>query len=263
MTDFQGRLQSKTLWPGHPVLEARALTVRARKNVILDSVDVSYPIGVSGLLGPNGAGKTTLLRIFATVRRPTGGGAHVAGVDVHDTSALSDLRRIIGYLPQHLRFPPNFTARDFVSYVGWLKKVPPKELASRTAEVLEQVEMAHFADTLMRRLSGGMVRRVGIAQAIVNHPRVLLLDEPTTGLDPEQRVKFRQLVRELGAESTVLLSTHLVEDVAVTCAQLAVLTKGVITFYGSPAQLASLATGGATGDSDLERGYLTATAGSS
>lgn len=241
------------------VLEARALTVRARKAVILDSVDLSYPMGVSGLLGPNGAGKTTLLRVFATVWRPTVGSARVAGVDVRDASALPELRRIIGYLPQHVRFPPSFTARDFVSYVGWLKMVPAQQLGTRTAEALDRVGMTGHADSLMRRLSGGMVRRVGIAQAIVNDPLVLLLDEPTTGLDPEQRVKFRSLVRELGGHTAVLVSTHLVEDIAATCAQVAVLARGAVTFCGSPAELAAVATENATGASDLERGYLNVT----
>lgn len=183
---------------------------------------------------------------------------HGGGFDVTDSATSTELRRRLGYLPQHFRYVPSFTARDFVLYVAWLKKVPNALAAARTEEVLERVGLSEQAATVMRRLSGGMVRRVGIAQALVNDPQVLLLDEPTAGLDPQQRIAFRKLVRELGWDRVVLLSTHLVEDVGAACDEVHVLSEGSLRFSGSPHGLQELAGTASEGDSELERGYSTA-----
>lgn len=234
------------------------LGLRLGRRTVLSNLTMEVAPGVCGLLGPNGAGKTSLLRVLATILRPTSGSVTVAGFDVTNSATSTELRRRLGYLPQNFRYVPSFTARDFVLYVAWLKKVPDALAAARTEEVLERVGLSEQAATVMRRLSGGMVRRVGIAQALVNDPQVLLLDEPTAGLDPQQRIAFRKLVRELGRDRVVLLSTHLVEDVGAACDEVHVLSEGSLRFSGSPHGLQELAGTTSEGDSELERGYSTA-----
>jgi ABC-2 type transport system ATP-binding protein len=235
---------------------ADSVEQRLGGRTILHGVDLHIERGVFGLLGPNGAGKTTLIRILATVTRPSAGSISILGQSLGDRGSLRTIRRSIGYLPQSFSFYRRFTALDTVEYVGWLKEVPPGELRARALKALEQVGLADRATAQMQRLSGGMVRRVGIAQALVNDPDVLLLDEPTTGLDPAQRIEFRNLVRRLAERSTVLLSTHLVEDVAAVCDRVAVLDDGVIRFTGTSAELEARAGPGSVGDSRLERGFI-------
>lgn len=209
--------------------------------------------GVHGLLGPNGAGKTTLIRTLATVQSPTSGTLSLLGTPAG--GKLRSVRRRLGYLPQHFGYYKRFKVREFVEYLAWLKEMPPALIPKAVREALERVGLSDRAEDRMKSLSGGMVRRVGIAQAIVNEPELLLLDEPTVGLDPAQRLRFRELVVELGREACVLISTHLVEDVAAACTDVVLVNEGSLVFQGSPADLATAGTASHVGDSPIERGY--------
>ena len=162
----------------------------------------------------------------------------------------------MGYVPQHLGYYPRFTVVEFVEYFALLKEVPAAEVPHAVATAVERVGLGDQAKAKLRTLSGGMLRRVGIAQAIVNVPELLLLDEPTAGLDPEQRVAFRALIRELGQRATVIVSTHLVEDIGAACGQVALMDQGRIVFQGTPDELTARGEGtAAAGDAPLERGY--------
>jgi ABC-type multidrug transport system ATPase subunit len=207
------------------------------------------------LLGPNGAGKTSLLRMMATVLRPSSGRLQLLGRDPANFGQRREIRRRLGYLPQNLGYYPGFTVVEFVEYFALLKEMPPARIPAAVAAAVERVELGEWARAKLRTLSGGMLRRVGIAQAIVNDPELLLLDEPTAGLDPEQRVQFRAVLRELGETATVVVSTHLVEDVGVACTEVALMDRGNIVFRGTPNELAARGVEHGLGDAPLERGY--------
>ncbi len=236
-------------------VEMTGLTRRFGRTVAVAGVDLRAGPGVFGLLGPNGAGKTSLLRMMATAVPPTSGQLRLLGRDPGRPGPRREIRRRLGYLPQSLGYYPGFTAAEFVEYFALLKDVPAARVPAAVAAALDRVELAGRARARLRTLSGGMLRRVGIAQAIVNEPDLLLLDEPTAGLDPEQRMTFRALLRELGQHATVVVSTHLVEDVGTACARVALIDQGQIVFQGTPAELAARGTGHDVGDAPLERGY--------
>ncbi len=237
-------------------IRATGLKVRAgRTRMAVDGLDLSLGTGVHGLLGPNGAGKTTLIRALATVLRPAGGTLELLGESVGGQGGHRALRRRIGYLPQEFGYYKRFTVREFVEYMAWLKEVPKADVPAAVQRAIERVGLADRADTRMKALSGGMVRRAGIAQAVVNDPAVLLLDEPTAGLDPAQRVRFRKLLQELGTDTCVVVSTHLVEDVAAACTDVVLFAEGRLVFQGTPDELAAAGGPGHVGDSPLERGY--------
>lgn len=238
-------------WPVH----AEGLRVRAGRRMAVDGLDLTLDVGVHGLLGPNGAGKTTLMRALATVLRPASGSLFLLGQGVTGRYDLRGLRRQIGYLPQEFGFYPRFTVREFVEYLAWLKEMPNTEVAGAVQRAIERVGLADRADDKMKTLSGGMLRRAGVAQAIVNDPRILLLDEPTVGLDPDQRLQLRALLRELAADTCVLVSTHLVEDVAAACTDVMLIDVGRVAFRGKPADLAAAGGQSHDGDSPAERGY--------
>ncbi|MGK3201201.1 ABC transporter ATP-binding protein [Amycolatopsis sp. MEPSY49] len=232
-------------------VQAEGLKVRVgRKKMAVDGLDLSLGKGVHGLLGPNGAGKTTLIRALATVLRPASGTLTLLG-----GQGQRALRRRIGYLPQDFGFYKRFTVREFVEYIAWLKEMSKEDIPGAVQRAIDRVGLADRADDRMKTLSGGMVRRVGIAQAIVNDPDILLLDEPTAGLDPAQRVRFRDLVQELGQDSCVLISTHLVEDVGTACSDVVLFAEGKLVFQGTPDELAAAGTAEHVGDSPIERGY--------
>ncbi|MFF7975622.1 ATP-binding cassette domain-containing protein [Streptomyces sp. NPDC007905] len=240
-------------------IRVSGLQVRHRRTLALDSVDLDLGTGVHGLLGPNGAGKTSLIRVLATVAQPSGGRVEILGEDSADHRGRAGIRRRLGYLPQEFGYYPGFTVREFVAYVAWLKEMPADRVPAAVQRAVARVGLADRIDAKIRTLSGGMVRRVGIAQAVVNDPSVLLLDEPTAGLDPEQRVEFRELLRELGASATVVVSTHLVEDVAAACTEVTLLEGGRVAYRGTPESLAALgAASGGPGDHPIERGYTAA-----
>jgi ABC-2 type transport system ATP-binding protein len=236
-------------------VHAEELRVRAGRHLAVDGLDLALGVGVHGLLGPNGAGKTTLMRALATVVKPAGGRLTLLGQAVDGRADLRRIRRRLGYLPQQFGFYPRFTVREFVEYMAWLKEVPKAAVPGAVQRALDRVNLAGKADVRMKALSGGMLRRAGIAQAIVNDPAVVLLDEPTVGLDPEQRLDFRSLLRELGVDSCVLVSTHLVEDVAVACTDVVLINEGRLVYQGTPDGLIAQGQQGDAGDSPAERGY--------
>jgi ABC-type multidrug transport system ATPase subunit len=231
------------------------LRQRFGRTEVLHGLYMEIGTGVFGLLGPNGAGKTTLLRTLATIITPSGGSMRLLGYDLSDHKQKRAFRRKLGYLPQSLGYYPNFTVWEFVEYFALLKELPPREVNRAVVRAIECVELGEKARKQLRTLSGGQLRRVGIAQAIVNEPELLLLDEPTAGLDPEQRVLFRQLLRDVGSRGTVVVSTHLVEDVGAACSEVAMMYAGRIVYQGAPKELMALGDGHGVGDSPLERGY--------
>jgi ABC-2 type transport system ATP-binding protein len=241
--------RSQPTWKGSPDDErsARPLGRRAKSYggvAALVDLDLDLGPGITGLLGPNGAGKTTLIRILATLLAPTAGEVRVNGWRAAGAQDRVEIRRRLGYLPQDLGLYPRFSVFEFVDYLAILKELDdPADRHRRVRAALEAVELEDLAGRKVRTLSGGMRRRVGIAQAIVADPELLLLDEPTTGLDPEQRMRFRQLIASLGTHRTVVLSTHLVEDVAAVCTQVVVLWQGRVRFRGTPSELRRLADG--------------------
>jgi ABC-2 type transport system ATP-binding protein len=236
-------------------IEITGLTRRFGRNDAVAGVDLRVGPGVFGVLGPNGAGKSTLLRMMATVIAPTSGSLRLLGRDPRAYGPRREIRRRLGYLPQNLGYYPGFTVVEFVEYFALLKDMPPARVPGAVAAAVEHVGMGDKAKAKLRTLSGGMLRRVGIAQAIVNEPELLLLDEPTAGLDPEQRVAFRTLMRRLGQRATVVVCTHLVEDVGAACGEVALMDQGKIVFRGTPAELTARGVGHAAGDAPLERGY--------
>ncbi|MEU9405228.1 ABC transporter ATP-binding protein [Streptomyces sp. NPDC048281] len=225
-------------------VSAAGLTVRYGGTSALDGVTLSLREGVTGLLGPNGAGKTTLLRVLATAVPPDGGAFTVYGEDPATPAGRLAVRRTLGYLPQTPGFHPDFTAFEFVDYVAILKERTDRGGRHREVRhVLDQVGLADVRGRRIKRLSGGMRQRVALAAALVGDPRFLVLDEPTVGLDPEQRMRFRELIAEAGEGRTVLLSTHQTEDVAMLCNRVVVLAEGRVRFDGTPAQLTARAAG--------------------
>jgi ABC-2 type transport system ATP-binding protein len=236
-------------------VEITGLTRRFGRTTAVAGVDLQAGPGVFGLLGPNGAGKTSLLRMMATAVAPTSGRLRLLGHDPSSYGPRREIRRRLGYLPQSLGYYPGFTVAESVEYFALLKEMPPARIPGAVAAAIDRVELGGKAKAKLRTLSGGMLRRVGVAQAIVNEPELLLLDEPTAGLDPQQRVVFRALLRDLGQRATVVVSTHLVEDVGAACAQVALMDQGKIVFHGTPEELAARGEGYATGDAPLERGY--------
>ena len=225
------------------------------KNNAVDGVSLELGPGVFGLLGPNGAGKTSLLRMLATALPPSSGEIRLLERDPRRPAARREIRRRLGYLPQNLGYYPSFTVAEFLEYFALLKEIPSSAVPKAVAMAVEHLDLGAKAKAKLRTLSGGMLRRVGIAQAIVNDPDLLLLDEPTAGLDPEQRVQFRALLRSLGETATVIVSTHLVEDVAAACSEVALMSSGKIVFRGTPDELTARGAGHGIGDAPLERGY--------
>jgi ABC-type multidrug transport system ATPase subunit len=236
-------------------VEITGLTRKFGRTMAVAGVDLEAGPGVLGLLGPNGAGKTSLLRVMATAVPPTSGRVRLLGADARSYQLRRQIRRRLGYLPQQLGYYPGFTVAEFVEYFALLKEVPPARIPAAVAAALDRAELSGKAKAKLRTLSGGMLRRAGIAQAIVNEPELLLLDEPTAGLDPEQRVAFRALLRDLCQRATVVVSTHLVEDVGAACTRVALMDAGKIVFNGTPGDLIARDQGRASGDTPLERGY--------
>jgi ABC-type multidrug transport system ATPase subunit len=199
----------------------------------LQGVSLEIPSGMFGLLGPNGAGKTTFMRILAGALEPTSGSVSMDGVDV--LTNPQHLRATLGYLPQDFGFFPHLTGQRMLEYLLRLKGVHgSKGVAQLASELLERVNLAHAAHRKVKDYSGGMRQRLGIAQAIAGNPSLMIVDEPTAGLDPEERLRFYRILSELAQERTVILSTHIVEDVAVLCPRFAVIRQGKVVALTSP-----------------------------
>jgi ABC-type multidrug transport system ATPase subunit len=227
------------------MIEIQGLSKTYPGNVTaLKDVSLRIGTGMFGLLGPNGAGKTTLMRIVAGLMRPTTGTVTVFGHDLSNPAGKQGAKTLLGYLPQDLGLYPNLNAREFLDYVAILKGVSDSK--ARRQQVEQLIEVVRLTDVATRKLktySGGMKRRVGIAQALLGDPKLIIVDEPTTGLDPEERVRLRNLLGELARRCTVILSTHIIEDISASCNQLAVIAKGRVHFTGSPTDLIRKAQG--------------------
>jgi len=210
--------------------------------VALDGIDLEIGRGLFGLLGPNGAGKSTLMRIVCTLLVPTGGRVRVLGHDVVRERAA--VRRVLGYLPQEFGAWRKLRVTEVLDLLARLSGLHDAAVRrTRIAGILERVGLAGVADRKVKTLSGGMVRRLGVAQALVHDPRVIVVDEPTVGLDPEERIRFRQMMANLGEDRVILLSTHIVADLGSSCRDLAILDEGRIVFRGAPDELLAAARG--------------------
>ncbi|MBK3646951.1 MULTISPECIES: ABC transporter ATP-binding protein [Streptomyces] len=227
-----------------PTVSASGLGLRYGGTRALDDVSLRLTPGVTGLIGPNGAGKTTLLRVLATAVPADTGAFTVLGHDPATSAGRQDVRRRLGYLPQTPGFHPDFTSFEFVDYVAILKELTDRGARHREVRrVLEEVDLGDVRGKRIKKLSGGMRQRVALAAALVGDPGFLVLDEPTVGLDPEQRMRFRELIAQAGEGRTVLLSTHQTEDVAMLCHRVLVMAGGRIRFDGTPAELTERAAG--------------------
>ena len=207
----------------------------------VDDVSLHITPGVWGLLGANGAGKTTLMRIIAGIMAPSSGEILYDGIPICELK--ESYRDVFGYLPQEFGFYPEFTVKDYLEYVAVLKGLTPKDSKRRIHELLEQMTLSHVRNKKIIKLSGGMKRRVGIAQALLNEPEVLILDEPTSGLDPGERVRFRNLLSEFAHDRIVLISTHIVSDVEYIATQNAVMKGGKLIARGTTEELVRLVEG--------------------
>ena len=227
-----------------PTVQLRGAAKHYRGTAALAGVDLDLYQGVVGLLGPNGAGKTTLLRMLATVLGADRGSVRILGHDPAVGTARTEIRRRLGYLPQELGYPRGFSAYGFLDYMAVLKEWDdPAQRRAEVRRVLEQVGLGDRATKRIRALSGGQRRRVGLAQALLGTPDLLVLDEPTTGLDPEQRVSLRHVLAEVGRAATVVVATHQTEDVAALCERVVVLDGGAVRFDGAVRDLVATADG--------------------
>jgi ABC-2 type transport system ATP-binding protein len=237
-------MDEMTLNVSTAVVRAKGLSRRYGATRALDGVDFALERGITGLLGPNGAGKTTLLSILATVNEPDAGRVSAFGLDPGHAAERVEIRRRLGYLPQELGYHRHFTVAAFLDYVAILKEITDRRRrAEEVARVLAAVGLEDRARSRIRALSGGMRQRLGIAQALLGEPGLLILDEPTAGLDPEQRLRFRELLSGLPGDPVTVLSTHQADDIAAICPHVLVLLKGQVHFAGTPAELAAAAAG--------------------
>ncbi|WP_084617946.1 ABC transporter ATP-binding protein [Jonesia quinghaiensis] len=220
------------------MVEARAMTLGYRRKRVFHEATFTIPTGVVGLLGPNGAGKSTLMRAMVGLATPTAGELRVCGRPVSRNTRNKSVGSLSGFLAQNAPYDPRFTVREHVEYCAWLKGMPRTHIADAVARAIEAVGLTGETDTRIGVLSGGMARRATIAGTIVSQPRLLVLDEPTVGLDPGQRTAFQEIIKDLSQHASVLLSTHLVEDVAACCDHVALLVDGRITSVSSIEDLA-------------------------
>ena len=207
------------------------------KQSALKDISLHIPVGMYGLLGENGAGKTTLMRILATMLELSTGTVKINGIDIKNKK---EIRKIIGYLPQEFSVYPNMSVYSALDYLGILAELPKNIRRQRIDELLKQVNLEQEKNKKFKNLSGGMKRRFGIAQALLNNPKILIIDEPTAGLDPEERLRFYNLLSELAVDRIVLLSTHIAGDIEATCSKVAVLCSGEVVFEGQIEKLLQL-----------------------
>lgn len=222
-------------------LSVDRLTKHYGSKIAVDCVSAALHPGVYGLLGANGAGKTTLMRMLCAILESTSGEVLLDGKEV--TSMGADYRNVLGYLPQDFGYYPGHTAMDFLLYVSALKGIPKSIAKKRTKELLEEVGLSDVADKKVKTFSGGMKQRVGIAQALLNNPEILILDEPTAGLDPKERVRFRNLLSDYAGDKIVILSTHIVSDIEAIADEVLLMKKGKFVLQGSVPDLIKKAEG--------------------
>lgn len=213
-------------------LKTIQLTKQYGSKIAVDHLNITLSNGIYGLLGANGAGKTTLMRLLCDIQTPTSGKITLDGKSI---SALGEkYRNLLGYLPQHFGYYPDFTAWDFLMYVAALKGLDEKQAKKKAAELLEAVGLAEERNHKIRTFSGGMKQRLGIAQAMLNNPHILILDEPTAGLDPKERVRFRNLISAFSKDRIVILSTHIVSDIEYIAEDIILMKSGQILDFGKP-----------------------------
>ena len=216
-------------------LKVTQLTKQYGLKTAVDHLDITLSNGVYGFLGANGAGKTTLMRLLCNIQTPTFGKITLDGKDI---SVLGErYRNLLGYLPQHFRYYPEFTAWDFLMYVATLKGLSEKQAKNKTSELLEAVDLSKEGHHKIKTFSGGMKQRLGIAQAMLNNPRILILDEPTAGLDPKERVRFRNLISAFSKDRIVILSTHIVSDVEFIAEEIIMMKAGRVLHFGRPQEI--------------------------
>lgn len=217
------------------------LTKQYQNKIAVDRINLKLNCGIYGLLGENGAGKTTFIRMLCGILKPTNGTVTFDGMDV----SSEEYRAILGYLPQEFGYYPDFTGMDFLLYMSSLKGLTKTTAKRKAIKLFELVNLSDCAKKKIKTYSGGMKQRLGIAQALLNDPKVIILDEPTAGLDPKERVRFRNLIKELGKDSIILLSTHIVSDIENIADDVIMMKDGQIIFEGATSDI-----------SDLERLYL-------
>lgn len=223
-------------------LIVNGVTKTYKNKIAVDNVNLTLTPGVTGLVGSNGAGKSTLMRMMCGILKPDKGNISLDGLDVGE----EEYRDILGYLPQDFGYYPEFTALDFLLYISALKGIENKEAKKKSNELLELVGLKDVSNKKIKTFSGGMKQRLGIAQAILNEPKIIIFDEPTAGLDPKERVRFRNMIKELGKDNIVLLSTHIISDIEKIADRILVIKEGKIIFDGKEED---------TGN-DLEKFYL-------
>ena len=217
------------------------LTKHYGNKIAVDCVSATLKPGVYGLLGANGAGKTTLMRMLCAILESTSGEVLLNGKEV--TAMGADYRNVLGYLPQDFGYYPNYTAMEFLMYISALKGIPKNIAMKRSKELLEEVGLSHVANKKVKTFSGGMKQRVRIAQALLNNPDILIFDEPTAGLDPKERVRFRNLLSEYAGDKIVILSTHIVSDIEAIADEVLLMKKGKFVLQGTVQELTEKAKG--------------------
>lgn len=222
-------------------LSVDRLTKHYGSKIAVDCVSVALKPGIYGLLGENGAGKTTLMRMLCAILESTSGEVFLDGREI--VSMGAEYRDILGYLPQDFGYYPNYTAREFLLYMAALKGIPRDRAKKRAEELLEVAGLSEVAAKKIKTFSGGMKQRVGIAQALLNHPKLLILDEPTAGLDPKERVRFRNLISDYAADRIVILSTHIVSDIEAIADEVLLMKKGKLVSQGTVFELTKEAEG--------------------
>lgn len=223
------------------MLEVNKLSKKFRQKYALEETSFSLDNGTIGLLGPNGAGKTTLLRMLATYYEATSGSIQLNGQDY--TKNREGVRQRIGYMPQNIGLFPQLKVKEFLNYIGILRGIERNKLSDQIDHVLQEVNLCDSSNDKIKSLSGGMKQRVGIAQAIMHGPQLLLVDEPTAGLDPEERIRFRNLIKKLAKNRIVFFSTHITEDIAMTCDQVLLINKGKVVNCENIRDVTNIASG--------------------
>ncbi|MCA0986709.1 ATP-binding cassette domain-containing protein [Guptibacillus algicola] len=217
------------------MIEITKLSKQIKSKAILEDLTVSIEGGVVGLIGPNGAGKSTLLKILSTVTSPSSGDVKINGYSVQKET--TKVRKQVGYLPQHFQLYPQLTGSTFLDYAGNLKRFTNVDHKKEKARILKELNLSDYQHSKVKTYSNGMRQRLGIAQAMYGSPDVIVFDEPSSGLDPDERLRFRQLIANSPSDKTIILSTHIVEDIEASCDTLIVLKEGKIIFHGSPDEL--------------------------
>lgn len=236
------------------MIEIRNLSKTYKQQKVLSSINLRISTGIFGLLGPNGAGKSTLMRIMATLMKPSAGDIHIDSISI--LSHPEKVRRLIGYLPQHFHVYPQMSPREILDFVGVMKGITnKKERREQIEHWLHEVNLTSKANEKIKTFSHGMKQRVGIAQAFMGNPKLVILDEPTVGLDPEEKLRFRNLLSKEGLNKSILLSTHVVTDIESSCYEIAVLKKGELLLDATVEELKELACG-KVWEGTVPSGYL-------